>query len=384
MIHPDIARGEYEDRVRSLQARLRERGAGGALLTSEANYNYYAGYHHFAPWSTFCRSVFAFIPSEGEPALLVHGFPAADARRDCWFEDVRSYDSLTFAPLEQVLDICKELGMLGEGIGMELGTEHRVGLAPVEMDELRRVISPTPIIDIGDDLWEQRIIKSPTETAHLKEAGRIAAAAYARCFSQIRPGMTEVDAARILGSAIADEGGEVGFFIVTSGEGFFDRVAGLPRDRVLEPGDFLWIDLGVVYRGYWSDHCRAMVLGQANKEQREMWAAVTVLTAATVKECRPGRTAADIVRIIEAEGLRMGLDFSFAAGRSGHGIGLMSTEPPHIALYDDTELKPGMAFAIEPGWIDQRLGVFVAEENVVMTADGVEQLTVTPRELIEL
>jgi hypothetical protein len=42
-----------------------------------------------------------------------------------------------------------------------------------------------------------------------------------------------------------------------------------------------------------------------------------------------------------------------------------------------------MAFSIEPGWVDQQLGVFVAEENIVLTPKGADQLTVTPRELVE-
>ena len=385
MIHPGFASTEYERRVRALQAGLRGRGVAGAMLTAEANYNYFAGYHHFAPWTTFCRPVFLFVPAaEGaEPVLLVHVFPAADAKRDVWFDDVRSYDSLTYAPIPKVLAICKELGIEGGPMGMEMGAEHRIGLTFIEFNDLRRQLHPAEVADVGDLIWDLRIRKGEPEIALHKESGRIAAAAFERCFSQVRPGMTEADATRILGEAIAEEGGRVGFFIVTSGKGFFDRVAGLPRDRVLQPGDFLWIDLGVVYRGYWTDHCRATVLGTASQGQRDNWRAITALTRATVDQCRPGQTAAEVVSFIEAEGRRMGLTFSFAAGRSGHGIGLMSTEPPHIALYDHTVLDTGMAFSIEPGWIDQDLGVFVAEENIVLRPGGADMLTVTSRELVE-
>lgn len=385
MIHPKIATSEYEHRLAGLRSGLRSRQLAGAILTSEANYNYFAGYHHFAPWTTFCRPVFCFVPVEGEPVLLVHAFPASDAKRDVWFDDVRGYDSLTFAPLAEVVGICKELGMAaGEPIGMELGAEHRIGLTASEWQELQRAMTPSRFVDVADLIWDLRMIKSEAEIAHLREAGRVAAAAFGRCFAQIRPGMTERDAARILGATIHEEGAEVGFFIVTSGPGSYDRVAGLPRDRVLEAGDFLWIDLGVVHGGYWSDHCRAIVLGKPTGEQRDLWAAVTALTGAAVQQCRPGRTAAELVSFIEEEGSRMGLEFSFAAGRSGHGIGLMSTEPPHIALYDDTVLRPGMAFSIEPGWIHQDHGVFVAEENLVLTEGGHELLTTTGRNLEEL
>jgi len=383
MIHPGFPAAEYEGRFRALQQKLREAGLAGAVVTGEANYNYFAGYHHFAPWTTFCRPVFCFLPADGDPALLVHAFPAADAKRDCWFDDVRGYDSLTFAPLEEVVDIAKERGLYGERIGMELGPEHRLGLTPIEFEELRKGLGSTTIVDAGQLLWDLRIIKSQAEIHHLKEAGRISAHAFARCFDQVRAGMTERDLADILGADIHEQGGQVGFFIMTSGAGFYDRVAGLPRERALQPGDFLWIDLGVVYGGYWSDHCRAAVVGSATQEQRDMWTAITALTRATVDQCRPGKSPVDIVSFVQDEGKRMGLDFSFAAGRSGHGIGLMSTEPPHIALYDSTDLRAGMAFSIEPGWIDQQQGVFVAEENLVLTDEGFDLLTVTPRELIE-
>ena len=114
------------------------------------------------------------------------------------------------------------------------------------------------MVDIGDLIWDIRIIKSEAEVELHRESGRIAAAAFDRCFSTLHEGMTEAAAAAVLGEAIAAEGGRPGFFIVTSGQGFYDRTAGLPRERVLERGDMLWIDLGVVYRGYWTDHCRAL------------------------------------------------------------------------------------------------------------------------------
>lgn len=383
MIHPGFTRAEYERRVRGLQEGLSARGVAGAILTAEANYNYFAGYHHFAPWTTFCRPVFLLIPAEGEPAILVHGFPAADARRDVWFADVRSYDSLTFAPLDDVVAAAKELGFAGGPIGFELGPEQRIGMTAAEWDELRNLCSPAPVVDVGPLIWSLRIVKSEPEIALHRESGRIAAAAFQECFGRIRAGMTEVDAVRTMGEVIAREGGRPGFFIVTSGRGFYDRVAGLPRDRELESGDMLWIDLGVVYRGYWTDHCRAVVVGGASQEQRDQWKAITGLTRSTVEHLRPGQTAAQVVEFIQDEGKRMGLEFSFAAGRSGHGMGLMSTEPPHIALYDETELSPGMVFTIEPGWIEQELGVFVAEENLVLREDGADLLTVTPRELVE-
>jgi Xaa-Pro aminopeptidase len=384
VLKPPFPTAEYESRLRRLQARLVERGAGGAILTSEANYNYLTAYHHFAPWTTHCRSVFAVIPATGEPVLLLHAFPAADARRDCWFDDVRGYDSLTYAPIDQVVSIAAELGMTGTPIGMELGAEHRIGLTGNEFDDLRRALLPSSIVDVGDILWDLRLIKSEAEIAMLTESGRIAAAAFEHCFANVRVGMTELEAASLLGQKILSEGGRVGFFIMTSGPGSYERTAGHPRDRALQSGDMLWADLGVVYGGYWTDHCRAAVLGHASTGQRENWTAIRELTWAAVQQCRPGRTPPEIIAGLDADAAERGLKFTFAAGRVGHGIGLMSTEPPHIAPYDHTVFQERMTFTIEPGWIDQRLGTFVSEENLVVRDRSPQLLTVTPRELIEI
>jgi Xaa-Pro aminopeptidase len=384
VIHPAFESGEYEGRLKALRERMGKQDVAAAILTEEANYNYFSGYHHFAPWTTFCRPTFCLIPLEGEPVLLVHGFLVADAMRDCWFDDVRGYDSLTFAPVDEVSAICEELGVRGERIGMELGREHRIGVTQEEYEALRSSLSPSEVTDIGETLWDLRIIKSPAEVALMREAGRIAAGAYEVCFKEVRPGITEAELASVLGSAVAREGGRLGFVIMTSGAGGYDRVSGLPREKPLEKGDFLWIDLGVVYRGYWSDHSRAAVLGRAVAEQRDMWSSVADLTSKAMAVCRPGLKSHEIIAFLEEERRSRGLEFSFAAGRSGHGLGLMSTEPPHIAAYDATELAEGMTFTIEPGWVDQSFGVFVAEENVVLRADGCEALTETPPDLVEV
>jgi len=384
MIHPGFDAGEYERRLRAFQQGLATRQLSGAILTAEANYNYLAGYHHFAPWTTFCRPVFVLVPTAGEPVLLVHRFPLVDAQRDSWFSDVRGYDSLTFAPVDEVMAIASELQLTDGPIGMELGSEHRLGLTIQEFAELTSVFSPTPLVDVGDLLWDLRIIKSEPEIELLRESGRIAAAAFERCFQTLRAGITEAEVASAMGETIAAEGGRAGFFIATSGNGSYDRTSGLPRERALEKGDMFWCDLGVVYRGYWTDHCRAATIGVAKEGQRDGWNAVTELTKGVVRQVRAHITPPELVAHLNSDAMQRGLSFNFAAGRIGHGIGLMSTEPPSVASYDSTELLEGMTIAIEPGWSDQELGTFIAEENLVVRTDGPELLTVTPRELVEI
>lgn len=57
-----------------------------------------------------------------------------------------------------------------------------------------------------------------------------------------------------------------------------------------------------------------------------------------------------------------------------------SSEPPHIAAYDTTEIRPGMVFTIEPG-INAEYGTFQTEMDIVVTEDGCEVLNEMDREL---
>ena len=71
---------------------------------------------------------------------------------------------------------------------------------------------------------------------------------------------------------------------------------------------------------------------------------------------------------------------SWPARRFGHGSGLHTTEPPYISLDDDTILEAGMILHIEPGCIEED-GIYVLEEQVVVTESGSKVLSHAPWEL---
>jgi Xaa-Pro aminopeptidase len=65
-------------------------------------------------------------------------------------------------------------------------------------------------------------------------------------------------------------------------------------------------------------------------------------------------------------------------------LGLEIHEPPRIARKDKTELQAGMAITIEPGAYIEELGGVRIEDTVLVTANGCEILTPTPKQLLEL
>ena len=125
------------------------------------------------------------------------------------------------------------------------------------------------------------------------------------------------------------------------------------------------------------------MIGKPSEKQKARYSTILQLTDLCIKAVKPGVKAADIAHICAVELQRRGLDLTFRAGRLGHGIGLMLTEPPHIANYDSTILEPGMIITIEPGFVTE-YGVFQAEENVLVTTDGYEILSTASTDLVSI
>jgi Xaa-Pro aminopeptidase len=87
-----------------------------------------------------------------------------------------------------------------------------------------------------------------------------------------------------------------------------------------------------------------------------------------------------VAQAAEAQFSRLRMNVKVGQGRIGHGISLMSTEPPHVAHYDETIMTPNLVFTIEPRFITDD-GIFNCEELVLVTEQGGEFLTSAPREL---
>ncbi len=144
----------------------------------------------------------------------------------------------------------------------------------------------------------------------------------------------------------------------------------------------LWLDLSAIVNGYGSDFCRAGIFGGATAEQEELQSKVYEATLAGVAVIRPGIPASAVAEACNAALVRLGLS-PLNVGRLGHGLGLLSTEPPDVSLADNTILEPGLVITVEPTVIRDD-GIFEVEENVAVTDDGYDLLSHSPPHLRSL
>lgn len=372
---------EIETRIKNFQKKLQEHNLKGVLLSAESNVQYFSGYCSHAPWSTFTRPSFLFIPQVGVPLLYVQTFVAPEAKIITFCCDVRGFDSLLGPTAKELQMIMYELDIKDGDVGFELGFEQRIGFEVRAFLELKELCKNENFIDASDVIWEQRIIKSSYEIQCLRKASDATSYAHDEIVKYIKPGMSEREVSRIIQKLMLEHGAEYpGFVIFTSGAGNYERISKVSNDRILQKDDFIWLDLGARYNGYWSDFCRASILGDVSVKLQDLQAMIHEVTMRAASFLKDG-VAVSLIAQECANGLiNNGYKATFDCGRMGHGMGLMSTEPPSVTIHDNTILKEGMIINLEPGIVNED-GVFCIEENFVITKDGFELLSQSDRKI---
>ncbi len=236
------------------------------------------------------------------------------------------------------------------------------------------------LVDIGPEIRRQRLIKHEDEIEKLVRAAAITDAAGEEVISRLHAGMTEVDVALMIASAIGDLGGTLSFStLVQSGPN--SALPHLePSSRKLAPGDFVLLDFGAAFGGYKADTTRMVVVGEPSARHSEIHALVLEAHDAAIDAVRPGITTGDVDaaarRIIDTAGY--GERFFH---RVGHGLGLEAHENPSLDPGSQTVLEAGMVFTIEPGIYFPGWGGVRIEDDVVVEEGGCRVLTKADRSL---
>ncbi len=140
------------------------------------------------------------------------------------------------------------------------------------------------------------------------------------------------------------------------------------------------MDFGVRVGEYCSDITRTVAVERAGSQMRQVYETVKEAQAAAVGAVRPGLRCGDIDRTAREVIAKAGYGPAFSHNL-GHGLGIACHELPNFAPGDDHVLVPGMVLTVEPGIYLEGLGGVRIEDDVLVTEQGCEVLTASPREL---
>lgn len=235
------------------------------------------------------------------------------------------------------------------------------------------------------DLDGFRLIKSQQEIDNIRKAAEIADKAFAQLLKSLQVGMSEIEVAALLEYYMRNLGAERLAFetIVASGENS-SKPHAKPGQRLLSRGDFVTLDFGAVFQGYYSDMTRTVVMGKASKRQKELYALVLEAQKTALEKVVAGVSAAEVDfaarHLISQAGYG-----EFFGHSTGHGVGLQIHEEPRISSGNvGLILKENMVITIEPGIYIPGFGGVRIEDLVVVTKQGKDVLTATDKQLLEI
>jgi Xaa-Pro aminopeptidase len=225
-----------------------------------------------------------------------------------------------------------------------------------------------------------RAIKDRGEIAEIREAIRIAEAAYRHLRGAARPDLTEKQFADAMDFEMRSLGARCASFpsIVAVGANAALPHARPTEKRLGEAGFFL-LDWGASGRLYKSDLTRVVLTGKIPPKLERVYGVVFKAQAAAIAAIRPGASGNDVDHAARKVIEEAGFGKNFGHGL-GHGIGLAVHELPRMAKGINEPLAAGMVVTVEPGIYLPGWGGVRIEDDVLVTRTGHEVLTTLPKQ----
>jgi methionyl aminopeptidase len=146
----------------------------------------------------------------------------------------------------------------------------------------------------------------------------------------------------------------------------------VPSNRKLKEGDILSLDLGIIYKGFYTDMAVTVPIGSVDPEVSRLIRVTKKALKRAMARVKPGKTIGDIAHAIQKHVEDQ--DFQVVRELCGHGIGKQLHEEPEIPNFGQRhkgpELKPGMVLALEPMVVMGQPGIKKGPDGFVyQTAD---------------
>jgi len=373
------------------------------------------------------ESVFVVAPQHADHRTILFVRPH-DPEREIWEGRragpegaTRDYGVDAAFPMEQLDE------KLGEILANAQALYYRLGRSRVFDERLLRIMDglrakfkkgihpPTRIVDPGEILHEQRLIKSPEEIGLLRRAAEITCEAHTAAMRSCREGMHEYELEAAIEFVFRRNGSPGPGYSTIVGAGENATVLHYATNQMkIGAGDLVLIDAGCEWAGYTADVTRTFpASGAFTPPQRAIYQLVLDAQRAAIAEIRPG-TPCDgfhkaAVRVLTEGMFRLGLlagDIDeiienerykkFYPHGTGHWLGLDVHDVGRYRTGDDVRVfEPGMVVTVEPGLYVQPddeaapaeyrgIGVRI-EDDLLVTPGGTEVLTnAAPREIADI
>ena len=351
-------------RIERLRASLDGLEVDAILITSQTSHRYFTKFDN------------------GDGCLLI-------TKKNAYaFEDFR-YTEIANKLLSGAYTVIQLKGKRSDWLGSVIKSEciKSVGIEDFSMsingfENLKKDLPKVEFKNVGATVSLLRQVKDEWEIEQIRKAQEITDLAFEHILGIISTEITETDIAAELEYFMRKHGAEdKSFETISISAEKTSLPHGVPENVKIKKG-FFTMDFGATVNGYHADMTRTVCVGKADTEMKKLYNTVLKAQLAALEYLKAGVVCCDADKVARDI---IDKDYKGLFGHSlGHSVGLEIHEVPCLAPTFNTILVPNNVVTVEPGiYIAGKYGCRI-EDLVVIRENGIENLTKSPKNLIEL
>ncbi|MDB9933670.1 Xaa-Pro peptidase family protein [Candidatus Thioglobus sp.] len=367
---------EYENRLNKIQKLMFESKMDVILLTTQVDIEYYTGFKtQFFQSPT--RPWYVLIPASGKPQAIIPTI-GESGMRETWVDDIKTWTSPNPKDdgISILLSSINSLTKTHKCLGVPKTLESTLRMPLGDYEYLINALNGIEIKDANKILRKVRFVKSAAEIAKIKHICQLTSQGFIDLEGFLKAGESERENCKRFKQHLLSLGADDTPYIVSGSgqEGYGSIIMG-PTEKIIEEGDLFIIDTGSVFDSYFCDFDRNYAFGHIGDEAKKAYRVAYDATEAGFNAAQVGNTTSDIFNAMN-DILQKGGALGNTVGRLGHGLGMQLTEWPSNTSTDNTFLEPGVVLTLEPGMAFLPGKEMVHEENIVITENGPEWLSI--------
>jgi len=367
---------EYENRLNKIQKLMFESKMDVVLLTTQVDIEYYTGFKtQFFQSPT--RPWYVLIPASGKPQAIIPTI-GESGMRETWVDDIKTWTSPNPEDdgISILLSAINSLTKTHKCLGVPKTLESTLRMPLGDYEYLINALNGIEIKDANKILRKVRFVKSAAEIAKIKHICQLTSQGFIDLEGFLKAGESERENCKRFKQHLLSLGADDTPYIVSGSgqEGYGSIIMG-PTEKIIEQGDLFIIDTGSVFDSYFCDFDRNYAFGHIGDAAKKAYRVAYNATEAGFNAAQVGNTTSDIFNAMN-DILQKGGAIGSTVGRLGHGLGMQLTEWPSNTSTDNTVLEPGVVLTLEPGMAFLPGKEMVHEENIVITENGPEWLSI--------
>jgi len=361
--------GSIRERLKSFQALMESKGIDATMIRNIYSFTYFTG----VPW--WQPSIL--IPVRDEPIIFAFEDEVEELREKTWISNILGYRRIEEL-MREVVDSIRKLGVQTVGFDVDIDASALL------YEQFKAMHPGKKIVDAHGLIMQLRMVKDQDEIELIRRASECAQKGLKAAVEAVKVGVTETAVAGAAQAEAKKKGADSVLIYVNAGR---PRVHAHPRNKGIQRGDTVMIDIMPSFEGYFSDLAHTVFVGSATEEKKKAYKAFLEAQTAYLAALKPDMPLDELEGIVQEVFRRYGVEKYYVYGFA-HGVGLRFEEDPITTIVvpeRKTKTLANMVLNVGHAPLSGKaIGTIKMEDTVLVKREKAEKLTEFKRELLEV